>query len=242
MGYDAWGARRNPVGLTASPAAFNQQAGRREFTGQETIPSVGLVNLNGRVYDPLLGRFLSADTHIPGDLQSYNRYSYAHNNPLRYTDPTGHSTSLSSTSSSTSASSSSGRPSAWKWVPDAPCSSATRRLPTTPPRWPTGRQREPDRSDDVHDLGRGRDWRGVFGGGVAAMMGNRVGAQVVGGIISSLASTAMSAAVAMSQDAFRWIWFPKGAAQAAFLGAAQWGTGNQPELSKHKCGNRSRSA
>jgi hypothetical protein len=48
--------------------------------------------MNGRIYDPLLGRFLSADTYIqfPNDLQSYNRYSYVHNNPLTYDDPSGH--------------------------------------------------------------------------------------------------------------------------------------------------------
>lgn len=48
--------------------------------------------MNGRIYDPLLGRFLSADTVVqfPGNLQSFNRYSYVHNNPLTYTDPSGH--------------------------------------------------------------------------------------------------------------------------------------------------------
>jgi RHS repeat-associated protein len=92
MGYDAWGARRNPNGTSASPASFNQQSGSREFTGHETIPSVGLVNMNGRVYDPLLGRFLSPDplVQFAGNLQSYNRYSYVLNNPLSFTDPTGY--------------------------------------------------------------------------------------------------------------------------------------------------------
>lgn len=48
--------------------------------------------MNGRVYDPTLGRFLSADPHIqsPYSSQSYNRYSYVSNNPLKYTDPSGY--------------------------------------------------------------------------------------------------------------------------------------------------------
>jgi RHS repeat-associated protein len=92
LGYDAWGARRNPEGRPASPTSFNQQPGRREFTGHETITGVGLVNMNGRVYDPVLGRFLSPDPIIQfvADLQSYNRYSYVLNNPLALTDPTGY--------------------------------------------------------------------------------------------------------------------------------------------------------
>jgi hypothetical protein len=48
--------------------------------------------LNGRVYDPWLGRFLSPDPFVqsPSYSQSYNRYSYCLNNPLRYTDPSGY--------------------------------------------------------------------------------------------------------------------------------------------------------
>ncbi len=48
--------------------------------------------MNGRVYDPQLGRFLSADpfVQLPANSQSYNRYSYALNNPLKYTDPSGY--------------------------------------------------------------------------------------------------------------------------------------------------------
>jgi RHS repeat-associated protein len=91
--YDAWGARRSFDGSAASPASFNLQVGHREFTGHEAVPNVGLVNMNGRVYDPELGRFLSPDPSVQfvADLQSYNRYTYAANNPLRYTDPTGYS-------------------------------------------------------------------------------------------------------------------------------------------------------
>src|SRR6185295_4045392 len=92
LGYDAWGARRNPDATTATPASFNLPVGHRQFTGHEAIPNVGLVNMNGRVYDPEMGRFLSADPTIQfvANLQSYNRYSYVLNNPLRYTDPTGY--------------------------------------------------------------------------------------------------------------------------------------------------------
>ncbi len=49
--------------------------------------------MNGRIYDPTIGRFLSADPLIqaPGNLQSFNRYTYVMNNPLGYTDPSGYS-------------------------------------------------------------------------------------------------------------------------------------------------------
>jgi RHS repeat-associated protein len=92
LGYDDWGARRNPDGSAAIPASFALQTGHREFTGHEAIPGVGLVNMNGRVYDPEIGRFLSPDPAVQfvADLQSYNRYSYVLNNPMRYTDPTGY--------------------------------------------------------------------------------------------------------------------------------------------------------
>ena len=63
-----------------------------KYTGQERDPSTGLYFYNARYYDPVLGRFLSPDTLVqsPGDPQSLNRYAYARNNPLRYTDPSGH--------------------------------------------------------------------------------------------------------------------------------------------------------
>ena len=97
LGYDAWGSRRNPDGQPAAAATFNLQVGHREFTGQETIPNVGLVNMNGRVYDPAMGRFLSPDPNVqfPANLQSYNRYSYVLNNPLSVNDPTGYFLGLS---------------------------------------------------------------------------------------------------------------------------------------------------
>jgi RHS repeat-associated protein len=61
------------------------------YTGQRLDLS-GLLNYNARMYDPTLGRFISADTIIPdrSNPQSRNRYSYVLNNPLKYTDPSGH--------------------------------------------------------------------------------------------------------------------------------------------------------
>lgn len=48
--------------------------------------------MNGRIYEPRLGRMLSPDpvTQAPKNGQNYNRYSYAYNNPLKYTDPSGY--------------------------------------------------------------------------------------------------------------------------------------------------------
>jgi RHS repeat-associated protein len=63
----------------------------RGFTGHEHLPQFGLINMNGRLYDPLVGRMLSPDNNVqmPDFTQNYNRYSYALNNPLRFTDPDG---------------------------------------------------------------------------------------------------------------------------------------------------------
>jgi RHS repeat-associated protein len=62
------------------------------FTDQEDDDETGLYNYKARLYDPQIGRFISADTIVPrpDDLQSLNRYSYCSNNPLVYTDPSGH--------------------------------------------------------------------------------------------------------------------------------------------------------
>lgn len=80
--YDAWGSqtvRLNTIGLS------------RGYTGHEMMPEFGLINMNGRLYDPTLGRFLSPDNYVqaPDNSQSFNRYSYCLNNPLKYTDPSG---------------------------------------------------------------------------------------------------------------------------------------------------------
>ena len=64
----------------------------RGFCMHEHYRDFNLINMNGRMYDPLVGRILSPDIVIqnPEYSQSYNRYSYCFNNPLRFTDPSGY--------------------------------------------------------------------------------------------------------------------------------------------------------
>ena len=63
-------------------------------TDLEMLDDYGLIHMNGRVYDPQIGRFLSADPFVqaPENSQSYNRYSYVWNNPLSAIDPNGYET------------------------------------------------------------------------------------------------------------------------------------------------------
>ncbi|MGP1350611.1 MAG: RHS repeat-associated core domain-containing protein [Hoylesella marshii] len=80
--YDAWGRQtvtRNDIGL------------HRGYTGHEMLNEFDIINMNGRLYDPVLGRFFSPDNYVqlPDYSQSFNRYSYCLNNPLKYTDPSG---------------------------------------------------------------------------------------------------------------------------------------------------------
>jgi RHS repeat-associated protein len=75
----------NPFG--GSSSSFTM----RGYTFHEHLEMVGLINMNGRMYDPILGRMLSPDNYVqaPDNTQSFNRYSYCWNNPLKYTDPSG---------------------------------------------------------------------------------------------------------------------------------------------------------
>ncbi|HSX52565.1 MAG TPA: RHS repeat-associated core domain-containing protein [Cellvibrio sp.] len=69
----------------------NKPITTRGFTGHEQLAEVGLIHMNGRIYDGALGRFVQADPIIqdPLRVQSLNRYSYVWNNPLNATDPSG---------------------------------------------------------------------------------------------------------------------------------------------------------
>jgi RHS repeat-associated protein len=96
MAFDPWGMRRAPTDFTALTVSqllgFDTSRTTRGYTGHEMFDPVGLIHMNGRVYDPKLGRFISADPHVqaPGNTQNLNRYSYVLNNPLSYTDPSGY--------------------------------------------------------------------------------------------------------------------------------------------------------
>ncbi|QIY92777.1 hypothetical protein FOB44_17610 [Chryseobacterium gallinarum] len=63
----------------------------RGYTSHEHFMEVGIIHMNGRLYDPLLRRFLNADENIqdPYNTQNYNKYGYVLNNPLMYNDPSG---------------------------------------------------------------------------------------------------------------------------------------------------------
>lgn len=90
--FDAWGRERNPQTWDYTPNPIPKPAWLiRGYTGHEMLPEFGLINMNGRMYDPVLGRMLSPDNFVQDatNTQSYNRYSYCWNNPLKYTDPDG---------------------------------------------------------------------------------------------------------------------------------------------------------
>ena len=80
--YTAWGLRTSS---TASPRL------RRGFTGHEHLTQFGIIDMQARLYDPHLGRFLAPDPYVqaPERSMNFNRYAYCMNNPLKYTDPTG---------------------------------------------------------------------------------------------------------------------------------------------------------
>ena len=81
--YEPFGGTRAHTGTTTSGY---------KFTDQELDAENGLYNYDARLYDPVMGRFISSDTVIPEPYnpQSLNRYSYCLNNPLIYIDPNGH--------------------------------------------------------------------------------------------------------------------------------------------------------
>jgi RHS repeat-associated protein len=90
--FDAWGSI-----IQVQDGSDNTLNGLtlldRGYTGHEHLQSVGLINMNARLYDPMLHRFLGIDNYIqdPNNTQNFNNYGYVMNNPLMYTDPSGNS-------------------------------------------------------------------------------------------------------------------------------------------------------
>ncbi|MBS3992185.1 MAG: VCBS repeat-containing protein [Bacteroidetes bacterium] len=88
--FDAWGELikvQDGAGNNLAQLTFFD----RGYTGHEHLQSVGLIHMNGRLYDPVLHRFLQPDNFVqdPYNTQNYNRYGYVLNNPLKYIDPSG---------------------------------------------------------------------------------------------------------------------------------------------------------
>lgn len=80
--YDVWSKQsvtRNTIGFL------------RGYCGHEMLNDFDIINMNGRLYDPVLGRFFSPDNYVqmPDNSQNFNRYTYCLNNPLKFTDPSG---------------------------------------------------------------------------------------------------------------------------------------------------------
>ncbi|HTN46571.1 MAG TPA: FG-GAP-like repeat-containing protein [Flavipsychrobacter sp.] len=90
--FDAWGRERNPDDWTydnVTGVGLAQSWLYRGYTGHEHMPHFSIINMNGRMYDPLLGRMMSPDIYLHGGTQGMNRYTYCFNNPLAYIDPSG---------------------------------------------------------------------------------------------------------------------------------------------------------
>ena len=90
--FGAWGtADRFVNNRNETEFGYESSLINRGFTGHEHFFGVNLIHMNGRMYDPKLGRFLSPDNYVqdPYNTQSFNRYGYVWNNPLSYNDPSG---------------------------------------------------------------------------------------------------------------------------------------------------------
>ena len=96
--FDAWGnlvkLQQNGVAIATPTSNGGLEALMlldRGYTSHEHLAEVGLINMNGRLYDPKLHTFLMPDNFVqqPENTQNYNRYGYVLNNPLKYTDPSG---------------------------------------------------------------------------------------------------------------------------------------------------------
>lgn len=92
LSYDAQGKRRFPNGADDSANSLIGGSSDRGFTSHEHLDGLGLIHMNGRLYDPRIARFASSDPARPrtNNPQALNRYAYVLNSPLRLVDPTGY--------------------------------------------------------------------------------------------------------------------------------------------------------
>lgn len=92
--FNAYGQRRGTA-WSGSPSAGDLTTinglTRRGYTGHEMLDSTGLIHMNGRVYDPIIARFVSADPYLDTTFgtQAWNVFAYVGGNPLRFIDPSG---------------------------------------------------------------------------------------------------------------------------------------------------------
>jgi len=98
--YDAWGLPRQSAENWGDDGAYNQdtfvwpdESTDRGYTNHEMLETIGLIHMNARLYDPIIGQFISPDSVTPAPMsaQDISRYAYVYNNPFRYIDPSGHS-------------------------------------------------------------------------------------------------------------------------------------------------------
>ena len=93
LSFDAFGQKRSGADWSQSTSYLFSPLSitSKGYTGHEMLDEVGVIHMNGRTYDPRLGRFMQSDIFVDGarDTQGYNRYTYVRNNPLAYTDPSG---------------------------------------------------------------------------------------------------------------------------------------------------------
>ncbi len=87
--YKPWGEKRYPTGAPTLPTTF-RYTGQRSETGLGPSGGEGLMYYGARWYDSSAGRFIQADTIVPGGVQGLDRYAYVNNSPVNYTDPSGH--------------------------------------------------------------------------------------------------------------------------------------------------------
>ena len=121
--FDAWGRRTIDASVSDPTLVFD-----RGYTGHEHLDEFGLINMNARLYDPLLGRMLSPDPYVQNPFlgQNYNRYAYCMNNPLSYIDPSGEwwwipvvlvITYVANAKNNTPQDKDAGNPANWAWNP-----------------------------------------------------------------------------------------------------------------------------